>query len=199
MKKPEIRYLNDIKKVLYDKKWLKTAANFELYYIYRGIKEKGEIRYDVTIIPQKMLGQEFVKTKGHYHSENFGELYKVLSGRAIFLVQKEKNGKIEDVYYIKTSKGEYALIPPDYGHTIINYSKSTLKIANWISKKCKSDYTKIEQKRGFCYYYTKKGWLKNKKYKFSSLKEMKNKKIPKLKFKRPLKVMPKDLSFITGI
>ena len=31
VKKPDIRYLNDMREVIYDKKWLKTAPNLELY------------------------------------------------------------------------------------------------------------------------------------------------------------------------
>lgn len=200
MEKPEIRYLNDMKKVLCDKSWAKTAPNFELYYIYRGVKpqrgrlatlrgkKKNGLRYDITIIPPKMLGKEFVKTKGHYHIGNYGELYKVLEGKGIFLLQKEKAGKIEDVYYLRAKKGDYVLIPPQYGHTTINPSKKILKIANWISKKCCSDYQRIEEKEGFCYYYLKSGWKKNKNYQ----------KVPKLKFKRPLKKFPSNLNFLYG-
>lgn len=39
-KKPEIRFLYDIKKVIYDKEWLRKQGNLELYYIYRGVKKK---------------------------------------------------------------------------------------------------------------------------------------------------------------
>lgn len=183
--KPEVRYLHDMKKVLYDKKWAKNAPNFELYYIYRGLKTKNGIRYDITLIPARMLGEEFVKTKGHYHFGSYGELYKVISGEGIFLIQKKK---VKDVYFVKAKKGEYILIPPQYGHTIINPSPKTLKIANWVSKDCQSDYKSIERKRGFCYYYTLTGWIKNKNYK----------RIPKLKQKRPFKSFPKNLNFLYG-
>jgi len=37
--KPDIRYLEDMKSVIYDKKWLKTAPNRELYYMYRDVAE----------------------------------------------------------------------------------------------------------------------------------------------------------------
>ena len=206
LKKPEIRFLYDLKSVVYDKKWLKSAQNAPLYYIYRGVKEKNNIRYDITIIPPRLLGKEFVKTKGHYHSGSYGELYKVISGEGIFLVQKKN---IKDIYFVRAKRGEYILIPPYYGHTILNpspktefpslekgtkvkkrtkSSSTTLKIANWVSKDMQSDYKSIERKRGFCYYYTVSGWLKNKVYK----------KIPKLRFKRPLKEMPKNLDFLYG-
>lgn len=177
-----------MKNVLYDKAWAKNAPNFELYYMYRGIKGKNGLRYDETVIPARLLGEEFVKTKGHYHIGNFGEIYRVLKGEAIFLLQKKKGGGIEDVYYVKAKKGDFILIPSDYGHITINPSKKTLKIGNWILKKCKSDYEVVEKKKGFCYYYTKSGWIKNKNYK----------KIPKLRFEKPQRSMPKNLDFLYG-
>ncbi len=197
--KPDVRCLYDMKKVIYDKKWLKTAPNFKLYYMYRGLKpkknqllttlegkKKKNLRYDITIIPPRMLGKEFVKTKGHYHIGSYGEIYIVLKGKAIYLMQKEKRGKVEDVYYIKAKKGDYILIPPYYSHITINPSSKELKMANWISKECKSDYKPIERKKGGCYYYTKSGWIKNRNYK----------KVPKLRYKRPKKSFPKNLSFL---
>jgi len=198
-KKPDIRYLNDMKEVLYDRKWAKTAPNFELYYMYRGIKKKNDLRYDITIIPTRMLGQEFVKTKGHEHLGKFGEVYIVLEGQAIFLMQKTldqnkfgaeqgEGGEIQDVYAIKAKKGEVAVIPPYYGHITINPGKKDLKLANWVSENCKNNYKLIEKMQGACYYYTKKGWIKNKNYK----------KVPKLRFEKPLKLIPKDLSFLKG-
>lgn len=186
--KPDIRYLHDMKGVIFDKKWLKTALDIELYYMYRGIEEKKSLRYDITVIPPKMLGKEFVKTKGHYHIGSYGELYIVLEGKAVFLMQKEKNGKIEDVYCVKAKKGDHVIVPPHYGHITINPSLKNLKMANWISKNCKSDYKVIEKKGGGCYYYTNSGWIKNKNYK----------KIPSLHFKKPKKTFPKNLNFLYG-
>lgn len=188
-KKPDIRYLDDIKKVLYDKEWAKTAPNFELYYMYRGLKKKRVLRYDITVIPPQMLGKEFVKTKGHYHIGNYGEIYSVLKGRAIYLMQKEKRGRLIDAYYIKAKKGEHVIIPPQYAHITINPSlKEELKMANWVSEKCMPNYEGIEKKGGACYYYTKSGWVKNKNYK----------RVPKLHFKRPKKSIPKSLNFLYG-
>jgi glucose-6-phosphate isomerase len=183
--KGEVRYLKELAEVVYDREWFKKAKNFPLYYIYRQVKDLGKLRYDITLIPPRRLGKEFVKTKGHYHLGNFGELYKVLKGEAIFLIQKRD---LKDVYFIRAKKGELAKIPPGYGHTTINPSRKTLKIANWISKDCQSDYQSIEKKRGFCYYYTIEGWVRNPNYK----------KIPKLKEKKPLKKMPKNLKFLYG-
>lgn len=185
-KKPEIRFLKDMKKVLYDKKWAKTASNLEVYYMFRAIKKKNGLRYDITVIPSLMLGKEFVKTKGHKHLGNYQELYKILEGQAIFLAQKRKKGVIEDVYAVPAKKGEMVIIPLNYDHITINPVKKILKFGNWIAEKCKNDYSPIEKKEGICYFYTKSGWIKNKNYK----------KVPKLRFEKSLKSMPKDLSFL---
>lgn len=191
MKKPDIRYLNDMRDILYDRKWAKTAPNLELYYMSRGIEEKDGLRYDITVIPARMLGQEFVKTAGHEHIDNFGEVYIVLNGRAIYLMQKmlhRSRFQIEDVFAVEAKKGDVAVIPPGYGHVTINPGKKSLKMANWLSKNCQSDYQLFGKMHGACYFYTKNGWVKNKNYK----------KVPKLHFKKPLKSMPKNLDFLKG-
>ncbi len=53
---PDIRHLNDMHNVIFDKEWLKTAKNVELYFMYRGIEEENCIRYDITVVHKKMLG-----------------------------------------------------------------------------------------------------------------------------------------------
>jgi glucose-6-phosphate isomerase len=78
------------------------------------------------------------------------------------------------------------VIKPGYGHVTINPSKKTLKMANWMADDCKSSYASFEKFGGACYYYTKEGWIKNKNYK----------KVPKLRFEKPLKSLPKDLGFL---
>lgn len=185
--KPDIRFLNDMKEVLYDQKWGKHAPNFELYYMYRGIKKKAGLRYDKTVIPPLMLGQEFVKTKGHQHVGAYGEIYIVLAGQALYLMQKYIGNKIEDVYAVQAKKGEVLIIPPHYGHITINpLKKETLKEANWVSANCQNIYDSFIEKQGACYYFTSRGWIKNKKYG----------RIPKLRFERPLKALPKNLELL---
>jgi len=183
----EIRYLDDMKTVLYDKAWAKAALNFEVYYMERGLEEENDLRYDITTIPPKMLGQEFVKTKGHYHIGGYQELYIVLEGEGIFLMQKKKGeGKIQDVCYVKATKGDCVLVPSFYGHVTINPAAEILKMGNWISKECKSDYASIEAKGGFSYYYTQAGWIKNKNYE----------EVPELRLEMPLESMPRNLDFL---
>lgn len=185
-KKPDIRYLYDMKKVIYDREWLQTASNFELYYMYRGIKKRGDLRYDITKIPARMLGKEFVKTKGNRNSKGYQELYTVLEGEAIFLMQKAEDEIVEDVIAIRATPKDWIIIPQNYTIITINPSRKTLKTGNWVSEKTKNIYEDIEKMEGACYYYTKSGWTKNKNYK----------KIPKLRFEKPLKLRPKKLDFL---
>ena len=133
-----------------------------------------------------MLGEEFPKTIGHDHSKKFQEVYEVLRGNAIFIFQRYKNNKIKDVYAVRAKAKETVLVPPGYGHVTINPCKKELKMANWISEKCKNSYSIFKKFHGACYYYTKRGWIKNENYK----------KIPKLYFKKPLKKLPENLDFL---
>ncbi len=184
--KPDIRTLKDMGAVLYDKDWQKSAnPETRLYYMYRGLKEEGNFRYDITVVLPKMLGKEFNKTKGHDHVEDFAELYQVLEGEAIFLIQKNIGGKVKDVYAVKAKKDDICVVPSYRGHCahfIINPTKKILKTSNWSDKDGKSDYQGVQERQGACYFYTTDGWLKNENYK----------NIPPLRFKQPQDSSPKN-------
>ena len=193
--RPDVRTLNDMKSVLFDQTWAFGAKNVDLYFMYRGVEESNGIRYDITVVLAKMFGKEFSKTKGHYHIGKYQEVYTVLEGSSIYLMQKKKEGtenEIEDVYAVKCQKGDVIVIPPDYGHITINPSQTEeLKMANWISDDCKSDYSLFEKYQGACYYYLigadgKASWVKNEKYKS----------VPELRFEEPLKKVPTNLDFL---
>ena len=185
-RKPDIRYLYDMKPVIFDKGWLKTAGNFPVYYMYRGVKKKGELRYDITVMPPKMLGQEFVKTKGNCNSKNYQELYLVLKGKAIFLMQKFQGKTVKNIMASKAAKGEAIIVPPGYYVVSINPSKNILKLGNWVSERNKNTYKEMEKFQGAGYYFTKSGWIKNTNYKS----------LPKLRFEKPLKSLPPNLDFL---
>jgi len=189
---PDIRHLDDMAEVVLDKKWLETAGNPELYYMYRKVKHENRLNHNITVIPSKMLGSEFVKTAGHVHMGPQQEIYTVLEGEAIFLMQKGDENKIEDVYAVKAKKGESAIIPSFYGHVTINPSTQNLKTGDWSSDTTKSDYSLFKKLVGACYYCTlqpgsgQATWQKNPNYK----------NVPELRFEEPLKEIPKDLSFL---
>lgn len=186
IKKLDIRLLSEMQNVLFDKNWAKKQKDFKVYRVFRGIKERGNLTYDITVIPPGMLGKEFIRTKGNRNSRGFQELYNILEGKAIFLIQKGEGEKIKDVLAIRAKKGEYVVVPPYYYVITINPSKKTLRIGNWVSQKCRNIYEDLERMKGACYFYTKNGWIKNKKYK----------RVQKLRFEKALKEVPKNLNFL---
>ncbi|MDD4661985.1 MAG: glucose-6-phosphate isomerase family protein [Candidatus Pacebacteria bacterium] len=179
--KPRIRFAKDMEEVLLSKDY---DPNEELYYMFRGIDTKEGIRYDITEIPPKTIGEEFVKTKGHYH-DDFQEVYIVLEGEAIFLMQKGRD-EIEDVYFVYARKNDVVLIPFGYGHITINPSTADLKLGNFVSSDCGHDYESIQIKNGAAYFYTKNGWIKNNKYS----------KVPEIREEKPLSELPNNIEKI---
>ena len=173
---PDVRWLYDMRDVLYDQKWAASAENVELYYMYRDLYLSNAdrdrlidlgIRYDITIIPPRMLGCEYVKTVGHFHpdvpgeSVSYPELYEVLEGEAHYLLQKRD---LSDVAIFVASPGDKVLIPPNYGHITINASNKRLKMANFVARDFSSLYGSIGKMAGGAYYYTKDGFIKNERY-----------------------------------
>jgi glucose-6-phosphate isomerase len=172
-REPDIRRLSDMLDVILDQQWAAKAEDFELYYMYRdlflgradGIKLRAQgLRYDITIIPPNMLGCEYVKTAGHYHptvpgsSVTYPELYEVLEGEALYLMQKSD---LSDVVVVNASAGDKVLVPPGYGHITINRSNKTLKMANFVARDFSSLYDPIKKRAGGAYFFTKDGWIKN--------------------------------------
>ncbi len=177
--KPAVRMLFDMNDVIYDREWLGSMNNIELYYMYRELSlsrndalmmKEHNLRYDITVIPPRMLGCEFVKTAGHYHpkiagtSVTFPEIYEVLSGEAQYLLQKPEDDKINDVILMKAAVGDKVIIPPGYGHLTVNSSNKVLKMANWVARDFESIYAPIKEKGGGAYFILDKGLVKNPRY-----------------------------------
>lgn len=186
LKNPDIRKIKDMEDVLFDKRTAQANPEQELYYMYRGIKEEDNLRYDITIIPPFLMGEEFVKTLGHFHGTDSNEMYIILEGEGIFIFQKGKD-IVEDFYAVKGKKGDCIIVPQEYAHVTINPSaKETLKMANWVNQVSGFDYQSVKDKNGLCYFYTIKGWVKNSNYQ----------NVPEIRFEEPLKEMPKNLDFL---
>ena len=172
-REPDIRRLYDMSGVIFDQKWLASAPNLELYYMYRDLYlslsdrdrllDQG-LRYDITVIPPGMLGLEYIKTAGHYHPlppggrVSYPEIYEVLEGEAMYLLQKQD---LSDVVAVNASAGDKVMVPPDYGHITINRSNKTLKMANFVARAFSSLYEPYRQKGGGAYFFTKDGFIKN--------------------------------------
>jgi len=136
-----------------------------LYFMYRGLArpqdaalfESWKVRFDITVIPPARLGEEPVKTAGHYHREveaglAYPEILEVLVGEAHFLLQKPRDDALVDVVLVQGSTGDKLLVPPEYGHVTINPSPETLVMANLVSSTFKPLYDPYRARRGAAYY-----------------------------------------------
>ncbi len=151
----------------------------ELYWMYRDIAlpqdraelEAESLRYDITVLAHGIIGQEYVKTIGHYHprpethQESYPEIYEVLYGKATYFLQDEN---LADVVIVEAEPGTHIFIPPGYGHITINTSSKFLVMSNIVSTKFASVYGLIKEHRGGCYYCLKSEegplWVPNDRY-----------------------------------
>lgn len=163
--KPDIRRLMALQNLTYLP--FSSSDNPPIYFMYRGVEEREHkeifrahnIRYDITVIPPKVVMGEYIKTVGHFHPVkantglSYSEYYEVLDGQALYLLQKnDQEGEAEEVILIEAKKGDKVYIPPNYGHITINPGKRTLVMANLVEAAFKSDYEPIKRKKGAAVY-----------------------------------------------
>lgn len=157
---PGIRTLEDMREVVVDKTLTLPEV---LYYMYRdvcvtkdrGVLQSHKLRYDVTLIKPDTLGREFMKTAGHYHPGDFGELYEVLHGRCFCLLQRHGLADatvIEEAILVKAQAGQKIIIPPGFGHILVNPGPEHLVTSNWVSSEFKSEYGLYKQAKGAAYF-----------------------------------------------
>ena len=166
---PQVRVFDEMKSVLMDPESKPEPAREEMYYMYRDVHlpqheqaiREAHVRYDITVVPPGMIGKEFIKTVGHFHSqvpgENFDypEIYEVLHGQALFMIQKLNDGHkgdIRTIMSIKAGPGEKVIYPPNYAHIIVNIGHDVLVTANWVSSEYEADYKDIADRHGMGYY-----------------------------------------------
>ncbi len=158
-----------------------------LYYMYRYFEKKADksifetqdAEYDITLINPGKIGDEYIKTKGHYHplvpdtDISYPEVYEVIAGKAEYLIQKRPNDNKEtDVIVIKAKSSDKIVIPPNYGHVSINVGDIVLISSN-IQKRdlpTGADYGGFEYYHGGAMYRTETNWVKNPEYKINSLR-----------------------------
>lgn len=163
--KPAVRRLADMREVLAEPD---AKGPEELYFMYRDMGFPAEkalwqprsLRYDVTVIPPGLIGDEFNKTAGHYHplvpaqSVAYPEVYEVIQGVAHYLLQRPtgKGLNVDDVILVEAHPGDKVLIPPGYGHITINAGDEVLVMSNLVEATFGSVYEPFRQARGGAYY-----------------------------------------------
>ncbi|MDD5005144.1 MAG: glucose-6-phosphate isomerase family protein [Candidatus Omnitrophica bacterium] len=198
-REPAIRTIEQMKEVLADDS---VSQPEELYYMYRdvfclkddAVIKKNKLRFDITIIKPAILGNEFMKTAGHYHPKDYPELYEVVYGEAICLQQRYYENdfrKIKEVVAVKARQGQKIVCLPYFGHILINTGNKPLVTANWVSAEFSSEYELYKKSKGAVYYALSKdkevSWQKNNFYT----------EIPQIKFVTPNDQM-KEFGLKTG-
>ncbi len=166
--RPSLRYLSELRPVMMEPPERPMDGEIA-YYMYRGVKTYEDLRYDITVLPYRRLGREHVKTFGHYHNRAsngrpYPEIYEVISGKAVFVLQKPAGPVIEDLIVVEVHEGESILVPPGYGHVTVNPGEGTLIYANLVCKLVRGDYSLFRRMRGAAVYLTVFGTLKNPMY-----------------------------------
>jgi glucose-6-phosphate isomerase, archaeal len=159
----DVRFKKDMLDVLHQPG---GAGPEELYYMYRDVCRsldreligKHGLRYDVTAIRSGRVGEEYIKTAGHYHptkpatETTYPEVYEVLYGKAHYLLQTEPDEDGVDAILVEAVAGDKVLIPPGYGHITINPGPTVLVMSNWVGAGFASVYGPIKELGGGAYF-----------------------------------------------
>lgn len=157
-----VRHLSKMAEVFKNYVDIDVHGNQNMYYMFRSVYTINEMRYDITVIPAMTIEGECNKTYGHYHPEaeknlSYPEVYQILDGEAIFILQKRNRDGSVDVSIIKAKKGDCIFLPPNYGHVSVNSGKETLVLANVVADKWDSEYGDYKKERGAAVYYMEEG------------------------------------------
>ena len=160
--KRDVRKISELRDVLRGRVVPDLEGDPEAYYMFRQVYKKDGLRFDITVIPAMVVEGECAKTYGHSHPQaeeglGYPEVYQVLGGTAIFLLQRANRDRSVDVAMIRAEAGQVLLIPPNYGHVTINPSGETLVLANVVADGFESDYSEFKENRGAAFYYLSDG------------------------------------------
>jgi glucose-6-phosphate isomerase, archaeal len=120
------------------------------------------LTYSLVMIPPRIIGREFIKTGGHFHSlmpgTNLGypEIYTQIYGRLLLYLQErdpEDTSKVLDSCLVEMKPGVSVSIPPNYAHILINIDGEASLMAGLYSTDFTTDYSVVKSHRGLAYYF----------------------------------------------
>jgi len=135
------------------------------YYMIRG----GSDRRNITVWEPGKVGDEYIKTYGHYHIGQLDETYWILFGEGVVLQQKlvSENGqaavdRVETFRALPVKPGDSVYMSPGMGHLVANTGNTYLVTADDspvnfgdldpIAMPGHADYEMVKQMHGFAYY-----------------------------------------------
>ncbi|MDD2823520.1 MAG: glucose-6-phosphate isomerase family protein [Candidatus Daviesbacteria bacterium] len=140
----------ELKEVLMDGK---SPGVKEPYFVISG--EGGQ---NITVITPGTNGTEFNKTHGHFHTFQEVEVYHVVYGQGVLLMQRnDENGEAKEVRIVGLRPGSTVEVPSGYCHTIANVGKNYLVVIDNSPSSAKSHNSdSINEKQGLVYYIVDK-------------------------------------------
>lgn len=159
-----VRKSSELKEVLMEPHLM--GPDSTAYYMFRGIHQHENLRYDITLIESRFYGDEYSKTLGHYHPPSpvsgvqFPEVYQVLRGKASFVLQRRRKDEMVDCIFIEANERDSFIVPPGYGHVTYNTGNSPLVLANVVAN-FDSSYDEFLANHGGAFFCTKFGYKQN--------------------------------------
>lgn len=135
------------------------------YYMFRGVHQWENLRYDITVMESRFYGDEYSKTLGHYHPPSKGgpsypEVYQVLRGKAAFVLQRKHKDETVDCIFVEANEKDTFIVPPGYGHVSYNKGDGPLILANVVSN-FDSQYDAYVENHGPAFFCTRFGYKQN--------------------------------------
>jgi glucose-6-phosphate isomerase len=127
----------------------------------QDVLDRYQLTYSLVLLPPRKIGNEFVKTTGHYHPPipgtalGYPEVYIQLYGRLFLVLQRrsaENPAVIMDYVVVEMTPGFTITIPPNYAHCLVNATGEPALMAGLYGKGFKPDYQMTRERHGLAYY-----------------------------------------------
>ena len=136
------------------------------YHLVRG----GKDLRNFTIWEPGRVGNEYIKTYGHYHVGNIEETYWIVYGEGITIAQRRVIGsdgepiddEIDEIRVVRVKAGDAVYMPRGWAHAAVNIGQSLFTTADDSpvnfedvdpsSLPGHADYEPIKKMRGMAYY-----------------------------------------------
>ncbi len=127
-----------------------------------------KLRFDITVVHPGLVGSERKKTTGHIHARIPGkttphaELYEVLAGAAMFLLQPDNGPDAPvDLIAVTLQPGQKIIVPANCAHCTCNAGDGTLVFDNLVLESGSNNYESIQENKGMAAFLMEKdGTLK---------------------------------------
>jgi glucose-6-phosphate isomerase len=143
--------------------------NAELYYnfvmesagIHAGVFHGCNLTFACVLLPPLKIGQEYVKTHGHYHPVMPGstlaypEVYTHYYGKLYLLMHRridDDPARLDDCVFYEMQAGHSVTIPPGYLHVLINPSNEPALMGGLYCPDSYPEYQPVIQMGGAAFY-----------------------------------------------